>query len=151
MWAKNKRDIGFTIVELLIVIVVIGILAAITIVSFNGVQSSAKASSVQAMVGTLSKKAAVYRAFTGQLPTADEFKYNYAPGTTVANSGPQEARLDGITLGTIAGPTIDASNGATVVRYVYQDANCGWFDWWDYKNNRGTTLSTTPSSTRIGC
>lgn len=33
---------GFTIVELLIVIVVIGILAAITIVAYNGVQESAR-------------------------------------------------------------------------------------------------------------
>ena len=43
---KNAKRIvqqkGFTIVELLIVIVVIGILAAITIVSFNGVQSRAR-------------------------------------------------------------------------------------------------------------
>jgi prepilin-type N-terminal cleavage/methylation domain-containing protein len=36
-----KKQTGFTIVELLIVIVVIGILAAITIVSFNGVQDRA--------------------------------------------------------------------------------------------------------------
>jgi prepilin-type N-terminal cleavage/methylation domain-containing protein len=42
MWAKQKRQSGFTIVELLIVIVVIGILAAITIVSFNGVTAKAK-------------------------------------------------------------------------------------------------------------
>ena len=40
MWAKNKNS-GFTIVELLIVIVVIAILAAITIVAFNGVQTRA--------------------------------------------------------------------------------------------------------------
>lgn len=38
VWAKQK---GFTIVELLIVIVVIGILAAITIVAYNGIQSRA--------------------------------------------------------------------------------------------------------------
>lgn len=38
---------GFTIVELLIVIVVIAILAAITIVSYNGISSRAKASSAQ--------------------------------------------------------------------------------------------------------
>ena len=41
MWAK-KQQTGFTIVELLIVIVVIGILAAISIVAFNGVQERAR-------------------------------------------------------------------------------------------------------------
>lgn len=41
MWVKNKQT-GFTIVELLIVIVIIGILAAITLVSYGGVQSKAR-------------------------------------------------------------------------------------------------------------
>lgn len=39
---KMKHKQGFTIVELLIVIVVIAILAAITIVSYNGIQNRAK-------------------------------------------------------------------------------------------------------------
>lgn len=41
MWAKYKQTAGFTIVELLIVIVVISILAAITIIAYNGVQTRA--------------------------------------------------------------------------------------------------------------
>ncbi|RYF29318.1 MAG: prepilin-type N-terminal cleavage/methylation domain-containing protein [Chloroflexi bacterium] len=42
--ATPSSKSGFTIVELLIVIVVIGILAAITIVAFNGVQKRAQQS-----------------------------------------------------------------------------------------------------------
>lgn len=42
----SKRQAGFTIVELLIVIVVIGILAAITIVAYNGIQNRARNTSL---------------------------------------------------------------------------------------------------------
>ena len=40
-WAMRKPQAGFTLVELLIVIVVIAILAAITLVAYNGIQKRA--------------------------------------------------------------------------------------------------------------
>jgi type IV pilus assembly protein PilA len=151
MWVKNKNS-GFTIVELLIVIVVIGILAAITIVAYNGIQTRAKANAVQSLVSLLAKKAKTYQTITNQYPTADQFKFNQATDNATTNSGPPEARLDGITLTTLtSGPAVSDANGTTVVRYVNQDTACGWFDWWDYTNNRITTLSTTPASTKVGC
>lgn len=55
-WAQTqKRQTGFTIVELLIVIVVIGILAAITIVSYNGIQDRAKTSKINADMRSLTQ------------------------------------------------------------------------------------------------
>ena len=55
MWAKHQHK-GFTIVELLIVIVVIAILAAITIVAYNGIQSRAKGSVASAALNQANKK-----------------------------------------------------------------------------------------------
>jgi prepilin-type N-terminal cleavage/methylation domain-containing protein len=61
---------GFTIVELLIVIVVIGILAAITIVAFNGVQQRARNTQYKTDASTIVKKAEALNADTGAYPDA---------------------------------------------------------------------------------
>ncbi len=62
---KNKtQDIGFTIVELLIVIVIIGILAAITIVAYNGIQDRARNASIQSDLTMFAKKLEVARTVT---------------------------------------------------------------------------------------
>jgi prepilin-type N-terminal cleavage/methylation domain-containing protein len=69
---KNQIQRGFTIVELLIVIVVIGILAAITIVAYNGVQNRAYDTSVQSDLNAMAKKISTESADTGiyPMPTA---------------------------------------------------------------------------------
>jgi len=67
----NISSKGFTIVELLIVIVVIGILAAITIVAYNGIQTRARDASRASTVVTLKKALAMYAADNnGQYPAA---------------------------------------------------------------------------------
>ena len=69
MWAKNKQNSnGFTIVELLIVIVVIGILAAITIVAFNGVQARATDTRIKAIASQLERAVLLWNTDSGQLP-----------------------------------------------------------------------------------
>lgn len=64
----SKHTAGFTIVELLIVIVVIGILAAITIVSFNGVSSKARASAVISDLDNVAKKLKIDQATNSAFP-----------------------------------------------------------------------------------
>lgn len=84
---------GFTIVELLIVIVVIAILATITIVAYTGIQKSATASAVQTSVSQTAKKAMMYALKNGnQYPStlaaigivdSDSVRYQYSTDTSV--------------------------------------------------------------------
>jgi len=57
--ARTKS--GFTIVELLIVIVIIGILATITIVAYNGIQERARASAATSALTQAIKKIALWQ------------------------------------------------------------------------------------------
>ena len=59
---------GFTIIELLVVIVIIGILVAITAVSYNGVTKSAKESALKSELKQASTEVEVAKAKTGNPP-----------------------------------------------------------------------------------
>lgn len=68
MMTNRKNQTGFTIVELLIVIVIIAILASIVIVAFNGIQGRARESEVKAGVGQSKKKLQLYQIDNGSYP-----------------------------------------------------------------------------------
>lgn len=72
---SNKTDRGFTIVELLIVVVVIAILAAITIVAFNGVTQRAKDTAAQSAAAQGSKKLATYAPLNSDAYPADKASF----------------------------------------------------------------------------
>mgnify|MGYP000896349401 CR=1 FL=1 len=61
---------GFTIVELLIVIVVIGILAAITVVAFNGIQTRSENTKTAQAIGQYVKLLSNYATTYGVYPTS---------------------------------------------------------------------------------
>lgn len=69
-----ERNKGFTIVELLIVVVVIAILAAITIVAFNGIQDRAKSTALSSDASQAGKKLQQYAVLNNEtLPTEANF------------------------------------------------------------------------------
>lgn len=65
-----KRERGFTIVELLIVIVVIAVLAAITIVAYNGIQSRAHDTTIQSDLRGIGQQISAYKITEGTLPVS---------------------------------------------------------------------------------
>lgn len=64
----TRRDTGFTIVELLIVIVVIGVLAAIVIVAYNGISKRAITSRLQIDIEAMDKAEKNYMALNDNPP-----------------------------------------------------------------------------------
>lgn len=80
-WAKQK---GFTIVELLIVIVLIGILAAITIVAYNGIQQRGRNAQTIAAVNSYKKGFMLYVAANGSYPAANG---RFCLGQSTCNGG----------------------------------------------------------------
>ena len=66
MMGKTNKQSGFTIVELLIVIVVIGILAAITIVAYSGIQDRARSAKINSDLALLNKAIQAARYNSGE-------------------------------------------------------------------------------------
>lgn len=79
----SQKNNGFTIVELLIVIVVIGILAAITIVAYNGIQSKARDAQRVSDVDLITKALEIYYIDNGRYPGSPA----ETGGSTTINSG----------------------------------------------------------------
>ena len=70
MWAKRNNP-GFTIVELLIVIVVIAILAAVTTVAYSGMQQRARNTAIVNAVAQSIKTIVAYTSTNGAYPAVN--------------------------------------------------------------------------------
>ena len=113
---KNKSK-GFTIVELLIVIVVIGILATLVIVTFTGIQQKARDSKRKTDLNALDSHAEAFYASYGFYPTLADLQTSSFLSTYMKGFDP--GALTDPKGGAIAAATTSSAYG-----YVASGTNC---------------------------
>jgi len=153
--SRLSSQSGFTIVELLVVIVVIGILASITIVSYNGITARANVTSAQSSARAVTQKIEIYNAEIGRYPystadlTGDSTKSYYLSSTSVSfaltttqPTSPNTVKFIkcGTTPNSAQADIISSANNLTGARLYY----------WDYVNNNANTFIPVGSDTGSG-
>jgi len=87
MSARTLKAKGFTLVEILIVVVILGILAAIVIPQFTSASESAKASSLVTQLQTIRSQLELYQLqHNGDYPTQADFWDQLTEETNLAGS-----------------------------------------------------------------
>ncbi|MCX6728368.1 MAG: prepilin-type N-terminal cleavage/methylation domain-containing protein [Candidatus Saccharibacteria bacterium] len=106
----RQKDSGFTIVELLVVIVVIGILAAITVASYSGITAKANTSTAKANADSVASVANTY--------AADDTKTGYPnnAATLAAYNGLAKVPT-GVTVAAGSLNALTNATGATTILY----------------------------------
>lgn len=108
---KNKNK-GFTIVELLIVIVVIAILATLVIVTFTGIQQKARDSQRQTDINALDSHVEAFFAQNGAYPTVAQLN----------NAAWRQKYMKGLDPGALTAPNSAVAIDATAsskTKYQY--------------------------------
>lgn len=113
---KQIKSKGFTIVELLIVIVVIAILAAITIVAYNGIQNRAHTTAQKTAAENVAKKIESYNAINSKYPD-----FGAAGTFTSALNGVTDSSLSGSGLKLLAAAPNSSSADGEVTVYACDD------------------------------
>lgn len=119
----NNRK-GFTLVELVVVIAILGILSAIAVPRFTGTQENAREKADEATLATVQSAVRLCEAETGKLPGAsggtsvNDFITNYMGGSIphpTANKYKSDAKAMGISMDSNGVVRYEAAPSGTVI------------------------------------
>lgn len=123
--SASKRMSGFTLIELVVVITILGVLAAFAIPRFINLETQARASTVNSLAGSIRSAAALAKASAMAAGTNPSTVTMEGQTITLSNSYPNAASIantlqdtSGFTVATAAGTTTFQKTGATT------PANC---------------------------
>jgi type II secretion system protein G len=119
MTSLNKKQSGFTIVELLIVIVVIGILAGLVITTFTGIQQKARNTERQTDIKAIHGQLEAYYAQNGKYPTLADMN-----DATWRTSNMKGLDTEALKDPKGAAATLAAAAAADVYSYVVTPSDC---------------------------
>ncbi len=126
----SRSGAAFTLVEVLIVVVVLGILAAIVVPQFAGASDSARNATAGEIVRTVQQQIALHRAKHGQFPNTIDPNWFTPPGL------PQNPYLP-------EGVDLVVQNIAGKTELDYKHSNKGPIIWW-YNRATGSFHTRVP-------
>jgi len=137
-----RRSRGFTLIEILIVVIILGILAAIVIPQFSNASTAAKTSAVTSTAQSLRQQVALYKLQHGdKLPPAATFWTAMTTATdstgaayTTGPDGPWGPYMQSTPANSLNQSTVVLDSAVT---YPGTAASaCGWV--YDYNSGNGT-------------
>lgn len=131
----RRRQAGFTLVELLIVIVVVAILATISVVVYNGVQVRARDAKRSSDVQSILRALESYKAINGRYPRATPLTTNDFEKST----DPKGTFMEYLSPEFFSETPVDPINNDSY-RYQYYLYSTAWLEGQDCPSDRGDLM-----------
>ena len=90
----KKLKLGFTIVELLVVLVIIAVVSGIILVSYSAAQARSKSASAQTLANQVARKSEGWYSVLGGYPTYTQLSSGKINSADTTPTGPAESRVE---------------------------------------------------------